>query len=326
MDNIFEYRNLLNSALSDYNEKSQTALNEYSAKVLENEGVKRAIEQITEPIGDLFLVNPVEKGVKFLGKKAGEFLKSKLDPKPQTSDNLNPESQGRSVEFENPVYDPESVDTPIEAQDAPEIADVGSSENNLFSFREVLNNRDLFRQYAQRNVPEMIPEQGQEQALEDARQNLLDNVEQFSEEDLNQISFLDEPVRPAPGSSSNRIGQLLRQNENVASDVVSNNSSASADATSSAESSGLSTGGAEAGGEGGAELSGELAGSVGASLGTETGIDLALLADPFTALFGLIAGIGTIVGGIEGAESHKNPTVPKPPPMANVSTQFGIGS
>lgn len=320
MENIFEYRNLLNSAITDYNDKSQTALNEYSSKLLENEGVKRAIEQITEPIGDLFLVNPVEKGVKFLGKKAGEYIKSKIDPKPQTSENLNPESQGRTVEFENPVYDPENVVEPVEQSIAPET----TSDVRLVSLGDALQDRNLFNRYTRENYPEVA---GTDENIENARNELRENMNDL---DLEQTSFVStgpagEP-EPAPGSSSNRIGQLLRENvegnppapqtENAASDAVSNNSSAVADASSSAESSGLSSAG---------DVLKPLA-EVAPEVAPEVGLDLSLLADPLTAIFGLIAGIGTIVGGIEGAESHKNPSVPKPPPMANVSTQFGIGS
>lgn len=75
------------------------------------------------------------------------------------------------------------------------------------------------------------------------------------------------------------------------------------------------------------EATGEAVAEGGAELGVEAGAEAALLADPLTAIFGLILGIGTIVGGIEGGNSAvKNPSVPKPSPIANVSTQFGIGA
>lgn len=52
----------------------------------------------------------------------------------------------------------------------------------------------------------------------------------------------------------------------------------------------------------------------------------ALDLDPFTAIFGLLlGGIGAIVGGVEGANSIKNPTLPKLPPLANTSVQMGVG-
>ncbi|MGI9556000.1 MAG: hypothetical protein ACR2M9_03985 [Cyanophyceae cyanobacterium] len=58
----------------------------------------------------------------------------------------------------------------------------------------------------------------------------------------------------------------------------------------------------------------------------EVGIDAALLADPLTAIFGAILGIGIAAAGIGGADTIKNPSVPKTPQIANVSTQFGIGN
>jgi hypothetical protein len=56
------------------------------------------------------------------------------------------------------------------------------------------------------------------------------------------------------------------------------------------------------------------------------GIAGALDLDPFTAFLGLlIGGVGAIVGGVEGANSIKNPAIPKPPPLANTSVQLGVG-
>jgi len=85
-------------------------------------------------------------------------------------------------------------------------------------------------------------------------------------------------------------------------------------------------GAAEGGIEGGAAGAAESAVPSVAPLAAEGGIDLALLADPLTAIFGLIFGIGIAAAGIAGADSVKNPSVPKVPTIANVSSQFGIGN
>jgi hypothetical protein len=111
--------------------------------------------------------------------------------------------------------------------------------------------------------------------------------------------------------------------EGSAADTTTADSSAATDATSG--------GGLDAGGGAGAAEGDLVPTQVGESLGVgeglEVGADVGLLADPLTFLFGLILGVGTIVGGIEGGKSAvKNPAVPKPPPIANVSTQFGIGA
>ena len=91
-------------------------------------------------------------------------------------------------------------------------------------------------------------------------------------------------------------------------------SSATADAAE-----GATTTAAEGGLEAGAEAASATA------TAAEAGIDASLLADPLTAVFGLIFGGIIAAAGIGGAESIKNPSIPKPPPIANVSTQFGIG-
>lgn len=63
-----------------------------------------------------------------------------------------------------------------------------------------------------------------------------------------------------------------------------------------------------------------------AATAVDAGVEAGLLSDPFTAIFGLIFGIVTAVAGAEGAASIKNPSIPKIPTIANVSTQFGIGN
>jgi len=54
--------------------------------------------------------------------------------------------------------------------------------------------------------------------------------------------------------------------------------------------------------------------------------ELALDFDPITAIFGAILGIGTLIAGAAGANSIKNPSIPKLPPVSQVATQFGIGN
>ena len=58
--------------------------------------------------------------------------------------------------------------------------------------------------------------------------------------------------------------------------------------------------------------------------GLETGGELLADLDPLTAIAGLIFGVVSLVGGMEGANSIKNPPVPKIPAMAQSSVQFGF--
>ena len=69
-----------------------------------------------------------------------------------------------------------------------------------------------------------------------------------------------------------------------------------------------------------AETTGEDTLTTGLDLGGEILADI----DPITAVFGLILGVASLVGGMEGANSIKNPPVPKIPPMAQSSVQFGF--
>ena len=110
-------------------------------------------------------------------------------------------------------------------------------------------------------------------------------------------------------------GEGSTETANAADETQQAASSASADAAEG-ETSTAAEGGLE-GGEAAAEVGGETA--------AEVGIDASLLADPLTAIFGLILGVGLAAAGIGGAESIKNPSLPKLPKIANVSTQYGIG-
>lgn len=89
---------------------------------------------------------------------------------------------------------------------------------------------------------------------------------------------------------------------------------------SSAIESGETSGGVEAGAEAGTEAVAEGTGEAVAE-----GIGAALDFDPFTALIGLFVGIGGLIGGIEGADSIKNPPAPKLPTQELVSVVKGAG-
>jgi hypothetical protein len=77
-------------------------------------------------------------------------------------------------------------------------------------------------------------------------------------------------------------------------------------------------------GESTTEATSEAVGDAGLDSGLEEAGSILADIDPVTAIFGLLFGIGSLVGGMEGANSIKNPPVPKIPPMAQSSVQFGF--
>jgi len=119
---------------------------------------------------------------------------------------------------------------------------------------------------------------------------------------------------PENSITEGRISNQTQATESTDSTVSNTVTDAtpSADATTTATETGLQTT--------------EEASAAAAEETAELTADSVLMDNPFTFLIGLIAFAGILGGTMGGAESIKNPTVPKPPPIANVSTQFGIGS
>jgi hypothetical protein len=140
-----------------------------------------------------------------------------------------------------------------------------------------------------------------------------------SGEELQQMGELPEQIE-AQEESSRPVGEGEGSSETA---NASGDAEQAAQSATEATAEGASSTAAEGGLEAGAAAATEL--ETGATA-TEIGLDATLLADPLTALFGLILGGVIAAAGIGGADSVKNPSVPKTPTIANVSTQFGIGN
>ena len=288
MDNYFGYKNLLQSSLDSYDAKVSNANSKFQSSLMENQGVKRLIEQTTQPIGDILLTGPLKDITKGVGKKAVNFLNEKFNPKPQTGETVSKEVELKTINSEEGAPSPDLPET----NPAQELSNFTEPEN---MFGNSIND---------------LPGGMSSQEME-----LFGKPKSEDPSDwLNKTA--DEAKENQPVSQTEDQVEL---NEKASLEQTAKNSSSATDAENAAKTSGEELG--EEGGEVGGEVGGELA-AEGGELAAET----ALLADPLTAIFGLILGVGTIVGGIEGADSVKSPSIPKLPHIANVATQFGIGN
>ena len=287
MDNYFGYKNLLQSSLNSYDSKVSNANSKFQSALLENQGVKRLIEQTTQPIGDILLTGPLKDITKGVAKKAVDFLNDKINPQPQTGETVGKDVELKTINTEEGEPSPDLPETnPVQ-----ELSNFTEPEN---MFGNSIND---------------LPAGMSSQEMELFGKPKSEDPSEW----LNKTA--DEAKENQPVSQTEDEVQL---NEKASLEQTAKNSSSATDAENAAKTSGEAAG--EEGGEVAAE-GGELAAE-----GGELAADTALLADPLTAIFGLILGVGTIVGGIEGADSVKSPSLPKLPHIANVATQFGIGN
>ena len=284
MDNYFGYKNLLQSSLDSYDSKVSNANSKFQSAILENQGVKRLIEQTTQPIGDILLTGPLKDITKGVTKKAVDFLNDKINPEPQTGETVSQEVELKTINSEEGAPSPDLPET----NPAQELSNFTEPEN---MFGNSIND---------------LPGGMSSQEMELFGKPKSEDPSEW----LNKTA--DEAKENQPVSQTEDQVEL---NEKASLEQTAKNSSSATDAENAAKTSGEELG--EEGGEVGGELAAE---------GGELAADTALLADPLTAIFGLILGVSTLVGGIEGAESVKSPSLPKLPHIANVSTQFGLGN
>lgn len=340
MNNLFDYTEALRDTIanhqediqkqaekdSEFNTQIQEALTPFTTEFL-REGVPPLVQKlglgISKKLGlDVKTASRIAKNLKEGGVPkaiSGEIQErfNRSGPRDETPENpgeapdQTPIRPIREVEFQNPVFDPESSFEPEEFE--PEEAE--GNPSNLYSFREILRNKDLFKQYAKNTVPENIPDTATDEDFENARMYMINNGDQLSEADLNRVSFI-EPAEPQPGTSSNQIGRLLRQGSpqepspETPEPTVSEEPSPSIPTTESDLT------------EAGENLAKNTAKTAIEDVGENIGEDLGeatLDADPITAPLGIILGIGSLLGEIFG---QKHPVLPQT--MTQPSTQFGV--
>ena len=313
MQGYQQYQQLLNSAISEGTENQNSLQSAYQSKLAVATHIKDTIDRATESVGTLFLAKPAEQLVKGIGKKLGGKLvanvKDALQEKStdvgetvteksaetEAQDSLGQSSQpGAFEETGQELSDLSSAteEIPIASADLPE-----PSMSSAFD-----TGRPIIEDMSPNDQALTTLEASGEQQAQDAQQALFGSTDEFRDS-----------LGPLRDSMNARNAGTITENsvENTAENTVESIAGNTAEDVIPA----IIPAVAE-----------DVIPAAVAAV-PEALTDVALLADPFTFLFGLIAGVATIVGGIEGGEaSAKNPAVPKPQPIANVSTQFGIGA
>ncbi len=260
--------------------------------------------------------------------------------------------------FENPTFDAKQTLDPVEAEPLQEGTpidfDAGEGgealgETRLYSLKEIAQDPELYKSYIKQTQPSY---EGGDDVIESSRVADLSNIENGYEDGSRTILFNPNESGTAEVSSESAVRDQLapmrdmmertpqgQENGGVRAEQSSGSGDAEAgeeggevaqqDSIGTVQDVSNALKSATGGGEGLAEGGGALA-EGGSALGegggaVAEGIGAALDFDPFTALIGLFVGIAGLVGGIEGADSVKNPAQPKIPGQEQVSVQYGAG-
>lgn len=335
MDGSFEYRNLLSQAMSDYDEKVSEAREKFEAKNAIVEGIKASIERATDIPAGAFLTKPLETGVKYISsekgrtalkegvKKVSDTIKNKLQNKkvneageeePTELQDLNrptPEAQQRIMDT-----DPEDLD--IE----PTLTDIGAESESVLSRFFSLSRADQTLQMIEAaGITARRAAARQAQELSD----LLPDLPGIGEAPRDSLAPMREMMQ-SQQDNFNRQQNPRGQDQPEADAQENAQATTQSDSAGATDSTGVEGGISEGVEEATTGAVADAAESAGAEAAGITGAEIGLDAlGPVGWLVGLFLGVGTLVGGIEGANSVKNPSVPKPPHMASVATQFGIG-
>ena len=263
--------------------------------------------------------------------------------------------------FENPTFDENQVVEPVEAEpfeegkpidlDAGEEGGEALGETRIYSLKEIAEDPQLYKSYIKQTQPSY---EGGDDLIEQSRVADLENINNGFEDGSRNVIFNPNESGTAEVSSESAVrdqlapmrdlmnkqpqgqengsvrpeqssgtGDAEAGQETPPADSVGTSEDLSKTLSETADASQDASSGAAAG-EGAGAVAGEGAGE-GVGEGITEGIGAALDFDPFTALIGLFVGIAGLVGGIEGADSVKNPPTPKIPTQEQVSVQYGAG-
>ncbi len=296
MQGYQNYSNLLGNAIASHNAKVQEQSNKFATKLSENESLQKLIEVPTDTVGGLILGKPISIAgkeivgkLKGIAKKKGKELAEKAISK--IKEKVGGEEEGGEEGIESTEAESEGLE-------------------NTVTFNNPVYDPESFpesnAEWLQRSANETTPAEGE----------LAEGANAASA----QASTVSSGSATDAGASAS--ASLEDAGVSAGEQAISTGASAVEGAVANA---GASVGEAIGGGAG-ASI-GEAIGGGAGGLAAEAGADAGLaFLGPLGWIIMAGLGIGTIVGGVEGAMSHKNPTIPKPPPMANVSTQFGVGS
>ncbi len=334
MEGAFDYRNLLSQAMSAYDEKVSEAREKFEAKNAIVEGIKSSIERATDIPAGIFLTKPLEAGVKAIGtekgrtalkegvKKVSDIIKNKLQNKkvneageqePTELEDLNrptPEAQQRIMDA-----DPEDFDFG-QARLTDVFADADNYLNSLSRGEETLQMIEAAGRTARRAAARVT------QQLSDALPDLPGIQEAPMRDQLAPMREMMQRQQDNFNRQQNPRGQEQPEADAQENAQATTQSDSAGATDSTGAEGGISEGAEQATTDAVADAAGD-AGAEAAGIGAaEVGLDAL---GPVGWLVGLFLGVSTLVGGIAGADSVKNPSVPKPPHMASVATQFGIG-
>ena len=332
MNGAFEYRNLLSQAMSDYNEKVSDAREKFEAKNAIVEGIKASIERATDIPAAAFLTKPLETTVNVIGtekgrkalkegvKKVSDIIKNKLENKKvddageqETAEPKNIQTAAEAPEpVESQIAETSFITPPAPTQEEA-LAEIRSRATPQLSNQDLPEGAGIVRGKFVEGQYVPVEEEEQTDALKDSLAPMREEMMARQQDNFNGQQNPSGQEQPEAQDQQN--AQSATQND-------------SAGATDSA--------GAEGGiGEGSSGATSQAVGDAAENFGSkvDAGLTAALpetegvldALGPVGWLVGLFLGVGTLVGGIEGANGVKNPSVPKPPHIASVATQFGIG-
>ena len=313
MESSIEYQNLMNSAISDATRETTSQKEDFEEKLQETQEKKGLIMDLTNLAVMPFEAKVSAEGLKALAKgvdkisggKVSEFndyinskltrvktnaekqlgkLKEKVKPEEKTSEDKTPENDEQEPQ-EAETSEPVETSEGIELQDATTFGEI----------EHIPTQDELMATMEQRRLEQ--PEITQEQIPEGAGEI---------------VEYGNSNADMANGQASDITTQQVQQSTQ---DAVESASSDAVD--TSADAVGASVGATTA------ETAGETAGAVAGDVATEA-VGGALMDNPFTFFAGLAMMIGGVVGGVEGSRHVKQPSVPKPVAVPNVSTQFGM--
>lgn len=349
MNDLFNYSNALRETLSEhqqdlqdqaekdseFNTKIQEALTPFTTEFL-REGIPPAVQKLgsalSEKLGlkNVKAISRIAKNLKEGGvpkaisgeiqeglNRVGKKQETPANPGEAEDNELVPP---REVVFQNPLYDPEGGFEPEEVEDTP---------NNLYSFGDILNDKNLFKQFVKQEHPELTNSGGEED-IEEARQQLLQDP---TLEHRSMYFLNDEPAVPTPGSSSNQIGRLLREGSPQeptpetpeegtrptttpeGPTTTPETPTPTAGPVSEEPSPTIPSSAEDLENAGKKAITNTLKDTLPEELLPETGLDL----DPLTAPIGLLLGLGSLFTEIF---AQKHPVLPQT--TTQPSTQFGV--
>lgn len=343
MQSYLEYQQLLSNSIAQQTQGFNEKKEKFEKDLAISDAEKSGIERGTDAVGGIFMVKPTEAFSKITGRlikkglqkvgvvaedKAKQFGQKALDTAKEKLNRLT----GQNNDEGTPEVEPTETDNTVPFEADPDVAPSGAGTSDLYSLREISNDPELWKNYAKQTFPEESENQTDEQ-FEEARQQFLD--QDLPDDVMDNMEFVSQPesaLRDSLAPMRDEMMQRQQTREAQQSDEMQEGEqegTSVGDAEGSGQEAVVNSAGTEASSvDATANAVGDAVGdAVGGGLSTEVpDIAASIFADldPFTAIFGLIFGIGSLIGGIEGANSVKTPPVPKPPPMVQSSVQFGL--